>query len=197
MDSTTLQLWSVIGTWVAGIGTVGAVITSLWLARHQNTIKLKVSAGYRLLITPGTQETRDYCSIRVVNVSLRPAKVTHVAWQITHVHVGWQVGKWRKKQYILQTFGSPGFDDVPKTLHEGEEANFMIPFVSSGGGEDWIASFPKDLVGEDSPKLIKTLKVTVHTSVGQSFKRKVEGNLIKKLEESYGANKKENQKPVR
>jgi hypothetical protein len=180
MDSTTLQLWSVIGTWVAGIGTVGAVITSLWLALHQNTIKLKVSAGHRLLISPRSRENPDYCSIRVVNVGLRPAKVTHV---------GWEVGRWRKKKYLLQTFGYPGFDDVPKTLHEGEEANFMIPFVPSGGGQDWIASFPECLVGEDSPKLIKTLKVTVHTSVGQGFKQKAEQNLIDKLEESYEFNR--------
>lgn len=180
MDSTTLQLWSVIGTWVAGIGTVGAVITSLWFALHQNTIKLKVSAGHRLLITPGSRETPDYCSIRVVNVGLRPAKVTHV---------GWEVGRWRKKKHMLQTFGYPGFDDVPKTLHEGEEANFMIPFLRSGGDQDWIVSFPKYLVGEDSPKLIKTLKVAVYTSVGQGFKRKVEHNLIEKIEESYEANK--------
>ncbi|HDZ45608.1 hypothetical protein LCGC14_0097230 [marine sediment metagenome] len=179
MDTTTLQLWSVIGTWVAGIGTVGAVVTSLWFALHQNTIKLKVSAGHRILVTPGSKETPDYCSIQVVNVGLRPAKITHV---------GWEVGRWRNKKYMLQTFGYPGFDDVPKTLYEGEEASFMIPFLYSGGGEDWVVRFPKYIVGDGSPRLIKTLKVSVHTSVGQSFKRKVERNLIDKIEESYKAN---------
>lgn len=180
MDPVTLQLWSVIGTWVASIGTVGAVITSLWFALHQNTIKLKISAGHRILVTPGTKETPDYCSISVVNVGLRPAKVTHVSWEC---------GRWRNKKYMLQTFGYPGFDDVPKTLHEGEEASFMIPFLRSGGGEDWVVRFPEYLVGDGSPRLIKTLKLTVHTSVGQRFKQKVEKNLVAKLLESYAANK--------
>lgn len=179
MDPIKLQLWSVIGTWVAGAGTIGAVITSLWLAFHQNKIKLKVSAGHRILIRPHSEGTPDFCSIQVVNVGLRPAIVTHV---------GWQVRRWCKKKQMLQTFGYPEFDDVPKTLYEGEEANFLIPFVRSGGDEDWIVRFPQYMVGQDSWKLIKTLKVTVHTSVGQRFKVKVERNLIQKLEESYKAN---------
>jgi hypothetical protein len=180
MDPTKLQFWAVLGTWVASIGTVAAVITSLWFAFHQNRIKLKVSAGHRILITTASRETPDYCCINVVNVGLRPAKISNVSWQ---------VGRGRKKKRFIQTFGYPGFDDIPKTLQEGEAANFMIPFVSSGGGKDWIIDFAKDLVGKDSSVLIKSLKVYVHTSVGQSFKSKAEKDLIEKLEDAYNANK--------
>lgn len=90
---------------------------------------------------------------------------------------------------MIQTFGFTGYDDIPKTLAEGEEANFMIPFIFSSNDDDWIVSFPKYLVGGDSPKLINSLKVAVHTSVGQSFFSKAEAGLIEKLEQSYEANK--------
>ena len=89
----------------------------------------------------------------------------------------------------MQTFGFPGLDDIPKTLQEGEEANFMIPFVYAGGNNDWIISFPKTLVGEGSPSLINSLTVCVYTSIGKTFKSNAEKNLIKKLKESYEANK--------
>ena len=180
MDPITLQLWSVIGTWLAGVGTLGAVITSLWFAFNQNRIKLKVTAGHRIFITSASTEKPDYCFIKVVNVGLRPAKISNVSWQ---------VGKGKKKKQVLQTFGFPGFDDIPKTIQQGEEAVFMIPFLYTSADKDWIVHFPKYIVGDDSPKLIKSLKVCVYTSVGQSFKTKAEPGLIEKIEKSFEANK--------
>jgi hypothetical protein len=178
MDNITLQVWSVIGTWVAGLGTLAAVVVSLWIALHQSRVKLEVGAGHRLLITPGSQEKPEYCLIRVVNVGLRPAKITHV---------GWEIGKGKNRKYMLQSFGFPESDSIPKTLQEGEEANFMIPLNYANANDDWIIRFPKYLAEENSSKSFSSLKVTVNTSVGQTFKRKVEENLIRKLEESYKA----------
>jgi len=179
MDSNTLQLWSVIGTWVASIGTVSAVITSLWLSYHQGRIKLKVVAGCRQVVTPGSSHIPDYCMIKVANTGTRPAKI---------VNVGWEAGRFRNKRHMVQMFGIPGFDDVPKMLPEGEEATFMVPFHLNGDDEDWIVRFPQYLSEGDSD-ILKTLKVTVHTSVGQSFKVRVEKNLIEKLEASLKSNK--------
>jgi len=181
MDQDTIQLWGIIGTWVAGIGTVSAVIVSLWLAYHQGKVKLKVYAGHRLIITSGSSSRPEYCSIRVVNVGNRPANVTSV---------GWEAGWFKNKKHFVQVFGTPGFDDVPKVLHEGQEANFMVPLRLEGNDEDWIVRFPKSLVGESGHvSYIKRLKVVVGTSVGQMFRIRVENNLVEKLLESYEANK--------
>ena len=146
-------------------------------------IKLKVTAGHRLLITPGSksQPEYEYCAIKVVNTGDRLANITHV---------GWETGWFKNKKHIIQIFGTPGFDDVPKVLHEGQEANFMVPLRLNGIDEDWIVRFPKTLVGDEG-KIghIKRLKVVVGTSVGQMFRTRVEGNLVEKLLESYKANK--------
>lgn len=179
MDSETLQLWNVIGTWVASIGTVSAVITSLWLAYHQGKLKLNVFAGHRLLITQGLDEKPEYCLVKVVNTSSKPAKI---------VSIGWEAGRFKDKVHMLQVFGIPESDNVPKMLQEGEEASFFIPFNLQGNDEDWIVRFPKYL-NEGGKNRIPSLKVTIHTSVGQTFKKKVEKNLIEKLEESFNANK--------
>lgn len=181
MNDLTLQLWGVIGTWVASIGTVAAVITSLWLAYHQSRLKLSITAGHRLLVTPGSKLTPEYCVINIVNRSLRPVNITSISWQ---------AGSFRNKKHFIQVFGTPGFDDVPKVLNEGEVANFMVPMHLNGDNKDWIVRFPKDLAGEDGNiRYIKTLKIVVGTSVGQIFRKRVEKNLINKLLESYKANK--------
>ncbi|MCR4291965.1 MAG: hypothetical protein NUV76_03705 [Candidatus Kuenenia sp.] len=180
MNPTTLQLWSVIGTWLAAIGTVGAVVTSLWLAFRQNKIKLKVSAEYIRQKVTGHDETRDCCFIKVVNAGPNPAKISYISWQ---------VHRWFKKKYIQQDVNLLKSDTISKYLIKGDEANYFIYFNEKIGDYNWIASFLKNMVGEDSQKLIRSLKVIVHTSFGQSFTRKVEDSLIERLEESYEANK--------
>lgn len=91
MEETNLQLWNVIGTWVASIGTVSAVITSLWFSRQQNRIRLKISAGARMVFTPGSEHQPMYCIINVVNIGDRPAKITGISWQF---------GRFKNKKYI-------------------------------------------------------------------------------------------------
>ena len=178
MNPNTLELWNVIGTWIASIGTVSAVITSLWLAYHQGRVKLNVVAGHRQLVTQGSKNIPDCCMINVVNTGTRPAKI---------VRVGWEAGRFKSKKYMIQMFGFPGFDDVPKTLQEGEETIFMVPFCANGDDKDWIVRFPQRLA-EGNPKIINSLRAVVYTSVGQSFKVKVENGLIEKLQESLKAN---------
>ncbi len=181
MDQNTVQIWGVIGTWVASIGTISAVILSLYFAYNRGKIKLKVTAGHRLVITPGLNSRPEYCSIKVVNAGDRPAKITSV---------GWETGRFKNKKHFVQLFGTPGFDDIPKVLYEGEEANFMVPLRFKGNDEDWIIRFPKELAGDKGNlSYIKRLKVVVGTSVGQMFRTRVEANLVEKLLESYEANK--------
>lgn len=176
MVTTTLQLWSVIGTWVAGLGTVSAVIISLWLALHHNKIKLKVTAGHRLVITPGEEDAPEFCSIHVVNVGVKPAKI---------ISVSWRVGRGKNKRHMIQSFNIQPYETVPKLLTEGEDVSFMVPFNYDGSDRDWIVRFPKYLVDNGAPNIIKTLKVGVHTSVGDSFYSAVENNLTEKLLEAY------------
>ena len=171
MDGTTLQLWGVIGTWVASIGTVSAVVASLWLAYRQNKIDLKISAGLRVAVTPGNSETEDYCLISVVNVGSRTVKLSGI---------GWEAGWFRKKISLYQKADLPEGDTIPKQLYEGEDATFLIPFKQPIGDGFWIDSIANKL-SESNPKKLNSLKVVIATSAGQTFKVKVEKEFVKEM----------------
>ncbi|MCL1127796.1 hypothetical protein [Shewanella surugensis] len=105
MDSDSLQLWSVIGTWLASIGTVSAVVTSLWLANRQGKIHLGIVAGHRQLVTKASKTVPDLCMIKIVNKGTRPAKITGI---------GWECGRFKKKIHLIQMFGTPDSDIFQK-----------------------------------------------------------------------------------
>ena len=58
MKPETFQILNTIGTWFAGIGTVSAVIVSLYLASRNSKVQLKICAGHRVLATPGQARLR-------------------------------------------------------------------------------------------------------------------------------------------
>jgi hypothetical protein len=168
------QLWTLIGTWVASIGTISAVIASLYFAYNQNRINLKITVGHRQVVSGLTKNTPDFCIINVVNIGSKPAKI---------IGVGWRAGCFKNKVSFIQLFKTPGYDDVPKVLAEGEDATFWVPFNLNGDEKDWIHRFPKS-VTEKSKRNLKSLKLWVHTSHGQTFTVKPERGLLQKLAES-------------
>ena len=174
MDESTYKLLELAGSWLAGVGTLAAVITSLWLARRSNIIKLGVRASHVSLITQGEKEAPDYVHINIVNKGQRPAKITGV---------GWRLGIF-KKIHLFQLFGDMNSDKLPKMLNEGEEANLFLKFHENFDDEDWIKIFPQKALLPNYNMKLKNMKVIVFTSVGQSFKKKIEKSLKNALIEA-------------
>ena len=171
IDETTYKLLTIAGSWLAGIGSLSAVITSLWLARRTNTIRLGIIANHVQIITPGIKGSPDYMQISIVNKGVRPANITSV---------GWAVGLF-KKQYAVQLFGDTYSDTLPKLLNEGEEVKLLVKFHDNLGDDDWIISFPKKFLFKNPKFRTATMKSVVYTSVGQNFKKRIEKTLRKVL----------------
>jgi hypothetical protein len=77
-----LQLWMVIGTRVAGLATVGAVWTSLYLAGKSERLRLKVYAGIFLrFLGDGSPGQKDFV-VNVTNLGERPVTITNVSFAI-------------------------------------------------------------------------------------------------------------------
>ena len=172
MKPETFQILNTIGIWLAGIGTLSAVIVSLYLARRDSNVQLKVCAGHRVLVTPGQKGTPDYCSIRVTNVGFRPATITGI---------GWKVGLFKKKYGIQTVYGHPASSKLPVKLDYGDEASYLIGFLGDGTYPNWIDEFPKDFLA-DHPRISSlTLKVQAFTSVGKTFEAKIEKGLRQRL----------------
>ena len=174
MSSLDIQFWSMIGTWVASVGTVSAVITSLWFAYNQNKIKLRITVRHMQLVSRTEENAPDHCVVKIVNLSNKPAKIESI---------GWRAGFWKNKVSFIQMFKLPGFDDLPKVLTEGEDATFAVPFRYKGNDEDWIVRFPKS-VTETSKFNLYSLKLWVHTTQGQTFAVKPDKGLVEQLRKS-------------
>ncbi|WP_136805847.1 hypothetical protein [Desulfosediminicola flagellatus] len=172
MDETKFKILSLIGTWLASLGTISAVITSLYLARRESKINLSVSAGHRVMIGGGIQGQKDYCSIYVVNQGFRKATITNI---------GWRVGLLKKRYAIQQLDPSQYSSPMPIELKDGQEAKYLIPLHNSSNENDWIDSFVTDFLSKCPKLVVKTIRVQAFTSVGKTFESKLEKGLAKKL----------------
>ena len=174
----TLQQLDVLGTWVAGIATLLAVIVSLTLARKASSLRLRIFAGERMIVTSGEEETVDCTMISVTNCCPHPATITHISWK----------SGWFNSLYLVQLFNIPGYETLPKKLEQGGQASFIIPYnIRPEGEESWAASIAKSLLKNKKwPWFqIKTLKCVVSVSIGQEFKVSVEKGLKDRIYNAY------------
>lgn len=169
--------WKFINTfapWFSAIGTLSAVILTIHLARKDRNIQLEVSAGHRIIVTPGVPAPYpEYLSIYVVNVGRREAQITNI---------GWKTGVF-KKQHAIQTppynqFSSP----LPIRLKDGEEAKYLIELSKA---DDWLKGFTKDMLSPFPRIQCRFAKLRVFTSIGKTFESGLEDGLKKKIVEKY------------
>ena len=166
-----LEVLSTIGNWLAGVGGTVTAIMALYLARRDVRVNLKISVDHEILVTPGLKETQDYCSVRIVNVGLRPANITNI---------GWRVGFFRRR-YGIQTFHAhPMSGKLPTKLDSGEEVSYLVGFLDERYPY-WLDEIKNSFLPY-TPKISPlTMRIQVHTSIGQVFQAKIEKSLQQKL----------------
>ena len=137
-----INLFNALGAWVAAIGTISAVIVALYLARLDRIIRVRLSAGHRIVGT-GTDMSKfqDNCSIKAVNMGYRKVTITGV---------GWRVGFFKKRIYEQILSMPPYPSTMPITLADGEEATWFIPFKTLDAHPNWIDTFPQEILGKYS-----------------------------------------------
>jgi hypothetical protein len=116
-------MWRVIellAAWLSALGTIGAVVTALYLAQRDNHIRLRISAGIRQLIIRGggPDSGTEFVSIDIVNAGRRVAVLTGVSWKF-----GW----FSKDAYFQVPPDNLYSDQFPKKLADGDRAALMIP----------------------------------------------------------------------
>ncbi|MDP5145990.1 hypothetical protein ORI98_06020 [Shewanella sp. ULN5] len=166
-----IQLANTIGTWLAAIGTISAVITSLYFARTSNRINLRVFAGLRVTFDGDGSPPNNYFGINITNKADRNVVITSI---------GWSVGKRKNTQFCIQPFHSNLSVQYPKTLQHGESASFLIPIDNEN---EWLVPFATGFVKTPDSKTLKSLKLWVETSVGERVILSPENNFINKLKE--------------
>ncbi|EHU1901150.1 TPA: hypothetical protein ACIFB9_000570 [Acinetobacter baumannii] len=81
LTNIDLSFWSMIGTWLASIGTLGAVITSLYLARKSEKVNLLVTSNLIFLFSAnhGYNDGDHYIHIEITNNGNRPVTIQSVS----------------------------------------------------------------------------------------------------------------------
>ena len=161
-----IQVVNAGGTWVAGIGTVGAVIVALRLARNASRLNLKTTLDVYIMVTPGGNPPTETCvGFAVVNLGERAAIVSSV---------GWSIGKGEAKRFAVQKLEPRLGADAPKRLEHGESANFMFSLDPT-----WPAYFVNGFVTDLG--LLPTLRGLVTTTTDRTVEIKPSERLLKRL----------------
>ena len=168
MSTYTMQFLSMLGTWFAAIGTTGAVVVALWLARRTEKVRLDASAGIRVAF--GSGESEEGVFITVTNLGERPVTISSVSWGI---------GK--PKRNTLSAIDKNALNQCPKKLEHGETANFFTPF--SPTGESLLLKRLVTSLQINTRKQVKALRVRIHTSVRYTKYVDPDESLLSKLQE--------------
>ena len=160
-----VQLWMVVGTWVAGLATLLAVMTALYLAKNVEKVRLRIFVGIRVVV-PGDGSPPEHVCFGVTNVGQRPVTITTV---------GWVIGKRKKRKYLIQLISG---SLANAELTHGQNANFKVPLSDM---LNRASGFPAEFINDPSGQSLKTLKAQIFTSVGQTFEVKPESDLIDRL----------------
>jgi hypothetical protein len=139
-DDWCLHFWEVVGIWFTGTATFAAVVVSLVIARREG-IRIKVSAGHRIVVGPGSQPPYpEILAITVRNVGSRPAIIEGIGWR----RRPW--GTLGGYQLFDPEGGHPG---PPVKIEAGNRHTFKLPI---GGSRQWGNWFVREMVGSN-PKI--------------------------------------------
>ena len=164
-----INIWNAIGTWVAGIGTLSAVIVSLYLSSRSQRLNVKAHAGLRLIFAGDGSPPDELVEIGIVNHGDRTVVIKSV---------GWKIGRGKNARYCLQLLSGAMTDQYPKQLVHGESASFQVSFNVT---PDWVKVFATGFLRGTSPYQLKTLRALIHTSLGQTIEVIPESGLVSKL----------------
>jgi len=160
------QTWEFINTfsgWLSALGTLLAVVISLYLARRDRMIRLHVSVGLRQLVVPGQGSFTDLVTINIVNRGYRAVTVTGIEWHI---------GFFRRVNFVQVPPSNSISAKLPIKLSDGDEAalRFSLPEFSRG-----VESIVKALVNRRMRSVaIRSIRAGVSTSSGNAFLTRLE-----------------------
>jgi len=110
-------LTTTIPNWLTAIGTLSAVVLSLFFSFRDRKFSYYSRAAFSTIVS-GESYKEKFFSIIIVNTSTRPIKITNIVWKIGV--------PFQKKHYIQTNDKNDWSDTYPKILEDGEEFSFLI-----------------------------------------------------------------------
>jgi len=160
------ELINSLATWLSAIGTLAAVVTSLYLARRDAKIDLMINAGIRMLVLGGKVQASDFVYLNITNLGRRGATITQLYWKTGII--------W-KKTYVWIAQQNDLSARIPVKLSDGDEAIFMSTLIDIESSLSKIAN--DALSGWFGGLKARFIRVGVCTSTGDQFEKRLEKNL--------------------
>lgn len=180
-----VETWKFINSfapWLAAIGTLAVAIVSLYIAFTPRPVRLKVSAGLRLILTEGQKGRPEFLVISATNIGHRAAVIDNI---------GWEFGFIRKRHAIQIPPNNRYSSQIPATVNDGATAKWFFPLDRRHDGSEWLDSFIKDFLLPHPRWNVRFIKVQLFTSIGKTFEVKLDQGMKKKiLEKSRELSKK-------
>jgi hypothetical protein len=171
LTKTQWDLINSFSNWLSAIGTVAAVVVSLWLATKASRLQCNAQVGHRIVIGQGSHGPYpEILVFRIVNTGERPFQVNSV---------GWRVGIFRWRREGMQFYDQAQSSPMPVELQHGQEATWVVPLLSEGKG--WFKTFPIKMLSPHPRFFCATLRAMFVTSIGKTFIVKPEPGLLSKL----------------
>ncbi len=177
MDKTDWQFVNTFAPWLAALGTLMAVVVSLYLARRGERVQLKVSAGLWTM-AGGDDHGKRFFLVDITNLGRRTATIIKLYWKPI---------PWRKSGVVQIAPTNKYSSQFPITLADGQRAMYMFPAVEYEADLSRHARILLPGFLRRSP--IGFLRFCVETSTGHSFKatpRKDLWELVRKLAKVQG-----------
>lgn len=170
MDTETWRFINTFAPWLSAIGTILAVISSLYLAYAEKPVKLEIRAGRRVIITQGAKgKFPEFFYIDAINTGHRIVTITNISWK---------KGFFKKQHAVQVTPKNIYSSDMPIKISDGEEAKWLVPLDKE---ENWVECFSRDFLLPKPKWNLFWLKLQIHTSTGKTFKTRIEKDLKKVL----------------
>jgi hypothetical protein len=158
-------VWGTVGEWVSGVGTVGAVVVSLWLIHRAEREKLEILP---FLNPSGSSRNLE---IEIENLGLRPVRIKAIA--IVATKWGSLPGRipyaFKHLPFRVEPGEIRGAQFTPETLADGFKAiGQRIPRVESAKLWVEVRTMRGKVIRVPCPE-IRGLPVSVYDAVTDTF----------------------------
>lgn len=166
-----IQVWNAIGTWVAGIGTLAAVVVSLYLARDSQRVRLGLTVGIREVHVLGHGLLNRVIVFEVVNLCDRPVTITSV---------GWVVRKYWRKKWFVQIPSEEFLGSLPRRLERSDSLIVGVRVKEEGQPISDLRSQFSQFAGSK----IASLRGYAVTSTGEVVLARIDNSFLNELREA-------------
>ena len=165
------EVWIFINSfapWLSAVGSLSAVIFSLYLSRQDKRIHLDISAGYKVFAQSNyITSSKNLLHIHIVNMGYKEVQINQLLWKTGII----------KKKYAIQVLdNNTNTDSIPKRLKFGEDANY---FIILDDKYKFIDTFIAEYLPNFQRLRLHFIKLIVYTTIGKSFSCKLEKGFIK------------------